>query len=475
MIRVDTDAFDAVLAYWRPALDGEGHRCSLLTSDEPCAQFEHAVVALRGEGPAKLYRFENGSHIYARVLPMAEAPAGLEVLARLEAVDGSTSSFVLEDSARHVIYLPFSPDEAVRSFLDEAYVPPASVTRSSALSVYYAVKRYVPRSWTMAARSLLARRQARSITFPKWPVDHSLDDLQRLVLTAILRASEAVSIPFVWFWPDGKHSALILTHDVEGPSGRDMVSTFIDAEQSLGLASSFNVVPNKYEVPPSLLYEVTHQGNEIGVHGWDHQGSLVGSRAIFNDRVGRINAVAGAWAAVGFRSPSTYRNAEWFQELAVEYDSSFPDTDPFEPQSGGCLSVFPYLMGRLVELPITMPQDHTLFTLLGEKDERLWREKADAIRSRHGLICMLTHPDTEDGYTGSARVFPHYVKMLQGFADDPDTWHALPRDVARWWRRRAGVSLNSESAFAEGPTSAGCAVGWASLQDGELVLAVEHR
>ena len=475
MIRVETDAFDAVLAFWRPALDGERRGCLLVSSDGPCAEFEHAVVSVRSDQPAKLHRFENGSHIYARVAPMTDSSEGLRPIMRLEAVDGSGTSFVLEDPHRHVVYLPFSPDEAVRSFLDEAYVPPPSTARSSALGIYYAVKRFVPRSATMAARSALARRQARSITFPGWPVDHSLDDLQRLVLGAILRASEAEAIPFVWFWPHGKGSALTLTHDVEGASGRDTVSRFIDVEQSFGLRSSFNVVPNKYEVPPSLREEVTGRGHEIGVHGWDHQGSLVASRALFEDRAKRINAVAQAWSAVGFRSPSTYRNADWFQELAVEYDSSFPDSDPFEPQSGGCLSIFPYLMGRLVEIPITMPQDHTLFSLLGEKDTRFWRDKAAAIRSRHGLVCMLTHPDTEDGYTGSARVFQHYVEMLQGFVEDSDTWHALPRDVASWWRMRADASVDWQGRLMAGAGSDECAVAWASLQDGELMLAVEHR
>lgn len=475
MIRVETDAFDAVLEFWRPALTGSDGLCVLASSERPSADFKHAVVALTCDEPPKLYRFENGSYLYASVRSLPDSAERLVRRERLDAVDGTGAAYVLEDPVRQVVYLPFSPDEAVRGFLDEAYVAPASAARSSALAAYYSMKRFVPRSMIMAARSVVARRQARSLDFPRWPIESSLDDLQRLILRAILQASGANAIPFVWFWPQGKHAALILTHDIETASGRDAVPAFIDAEQSLGFVSSFNVVPNKYEVPQSLLAEIPRRGHEIGVHGWDHQGSIVATRELFDDRAVRINEVAGSWNAAGFRSPSTYRNSDWFQDLAFDYDSSFPDTDPFEPQSGGCMSLFPYHMGRLVELPITMPQDHTLFTLLGEKDARLWRAKAAAIRARHGLICMLTHPDTDDGYTGSARVFPHYMEMLHELGDDADLWRPLPRDAARWWRDRAQTSIDSTERMLEGPASDTGVSARASIANGELVLEVDSR
>ena len=48
--------------------------------------------------------------------------------------------------------------------------------------------------------------------------------------------------------------------------------------------------------------------------------------------------------------------------LGFEYDSSYTDTDPYEPQPGGCCSYLPYFNESLVELPITLPQDHTVFS-----------------------------------------------------------------------------------------------------------------
>ena len=123
--------------------------------------------------------------------------------------------------------------------------------------------------------------------------------------------------------------------------------------------------------------------------------------------------------------------------LGFDYDSSYPDTDPFEPQGGGCCSWLPFFNDGLVELPITLPQDHTLFTILGETNEKRWLEKARYIRSRGGLVLLDTHPD----YMLDAEPLAAYDRFLEAFRDDGGVWHALPRDVAAWWRRRAQSTL----------------------------------
>ena len=40
-----------------------------------------------------------------------------------------------------------------------------------------------------------------------------------------------------------------------------------------------------------------------------------------------------------------------------------------------------------------MPQDHTLFVVLQENDDRIWREKLEFLKRYCGLAQMLTHPD----------------------------------------------------------------------------------
>jgi hypothetical protein len=43
--------------------------------------------------------------------------------------------------------------------------------------------------------------------------------------------------------------------------------------------------------------------------------------------------------------------------LVFDYDSSYPDTDPYEPPPGGCCTWLPYFNEELIELPITLAQD----------------------------------------------------------------------------------------------------------------------
>ena len=78
------------------------------------------------------------------------------------------------------------------------------------------------------------------------------------------------------------------------------------------------------------------------------------------------------------------RNPEWMQALEIEYDLSFFDADPYEPMPGGTMSIWPFILGRFVELPYTLIQDHTLTAVLGETTPRLWLEKVDFIERYRG-------------------------------------------------------------------------------------------
>ena len=119
----------------------------------------------------------------------------------------------------------------------------------------------------------------------------------------------------------------------------------------------------------------------------------------------RVRVAAGAparsgaaFGAVGFRSPATYRVPGWLAELPFEYDCTMPLSDPYEPQPGGCCSPWPYFIGDTVELPWTLTQGHTLFTVLRQRDIDPWLGQADRLRDAGGLTQLLPHPDP--GYLG---------------------------------------------------------------------------
>ncbi len=96
------------------------------------------------------------------------------------------------------------------------------------------------------------------------------------------------------------------------------------------------------------------------------------------------------------------------------------------------MSLWPFILGRFVELPYTLVQDYTLTQVLGETTPQLWLEKVDFIAARRGMALLNSHPD----YLRRPKTWNLYEAFLAEMADRTDLWHALPRDVARWWRAR---------------------------------------
>jgi hypothetical protein len=341
------------------------------------------------------------------------------------------------------VLLPFDPDEAVRACWTEGYREAAGGSAAKrragavARAAYYAARPLLPRSGQLALRRAFSRVQARA-PFPRWPFEPALHDLYEFVFA---RAAEVAGgpLPGIAPWPHGKRWALVLTHDVETAAGRDSVHVLRDVEAALGYRSSWNFVPRRYADAPELRDALTGAGFEVGLHGLYHDGRDLAPRT-FEKRLPEMREYAARWQVSGFRSPATHRDWERMPRLGVDYDTSYTDSAPFEPQAGGCCTWLPYENGPLVELPITLVQDHTLFEILRHADERLWVEKAELLRARGGMALVLTHPD----YMLAADRVAAYRRLLDRFAADPTAWRALPREVSTWWRRRAASELVRE-------------------------------
>lgn len=354
---------------------------------------------------------------------------------RLVSADGLPVASIWRDGEGSV-FLPFDPNEVVESFWTEQYLSTASTRamlslRRRLMVGYYRTRPFLPRPLQIWLRRRFARLQARSC-FPRWPAETALHDFFELMF-AILTGIGGEPIPMIAPWPNGHTWALVLTHDVEHADGLAAVGPVIALERAHGLRSSWNIVPNRYEIDPRRVDEILDAGCEIGVHGIYHDGRDLESWATWEQRLPEAYEAAKRWDAVGFRSAALHRRSDMMRSLAFDYDSSSPDTDPFEPQNGGCCTWLPFFNGEIVELPLTLRQDHTLFVILGERDEAAWVEKAHFLRSRGGMAMIDTHPD----YLIDERILSAYARFLERFADDPTAWHALPREINFWWRRRA--------------------------------------
>lgn len=436
--------------------------------DDPRIRGLNAVVAASEPRLYHVAALEGRFPVFASVHPIADVPPSAEVVGDILDPSGSHYSYVLRFPREGAVVVPFDPNEAIEAFWHEDYVPSGKRTSlpKPLLAFYYSVaKPLMPRRLRRGLRQAMARRALASPASLAWPTDESLDTLQRFLLRLILLASDREELEFAWFWPDRHPWAVVLTHDVETADGLARIPHVMELERERGLRSSFNVVPHDYEVPEQLFHMLRDGGFEVGVHGYTHDGLLFSGWQLFLERAAAINAYARRIDAAGFRSPATYRNRDWMQRLEFEYDSSFSDSAPCEPQPGGCGSFFPYPLGHLIELPITLPQDHTLFELLEQTEAGAWMAALERIREAHGMACVLAHPDPAPGYIGLAENERHYVRLLDAVATS-EAWTPLPRDLARWWRRRGTTSP------AESGTVAGGSFGTAVLDPSGRVAIV---
>jgi peptidoglycan/xylan/chitin deacetylase (PgdA/CDA1 family) len=358
-------------------------------------------------------------------------------------------------------------------YLRERYRVPAS--RRRVLNAYYALKPFLPRRLQIAARRLYAKRAAPS--FPSWPIEPLLVDHQHACIRETLRRTSSARLPLVGFWPDGLRFAVIMTHDVESSAGVANIEAVLEVERRYDIVSSWNFVADWYPIAPGTFEVIRNAGGEVGLHGIKHDGLLFRDRASFESNLPAIHQCLRDWDAVGFRSPALHRNADWMAELGSLYDSSFPDTDPYEPEPGGCCSIFPYFLGEIVELPITMVQDHTLWEILRQPNIDLWRRKGDWVIANHGLINIIVHPD----YVRSRQRLDLYAQLLAYLREQIDQqsgWHALPREIASWWKSRAHLRVvdGQDGAPAIDGAAAGewlrrAVVAWAVDRDGDVTIA----
>jgi hypothetical protein len=376
------------------------------------------------------------------------------------------------------IMLPFDADELLENLRRERYVPAedaSSFAERLIRKTYYVVRPFL----SVGVRKHFQRfhlRERRKVEFPSWPVDKTVDNLCSELMSLSVQANGNQRIPFVWFWPNEHQGCVLMTHDVEHEEGRAFCGKLMDLDDRYGIRSSFQVVPeDRYAVTDAFLEGIRARGFELNVHDLNHDGELFDSRELFLERAIKINDYARKWGAEGFRSGGMYRNAEWTEAFQFDYDMSFPNAAHLEPKRGGCCTVMPYFVGRLVEIPLTATQDYSLFHILGKYSIDLWKDEIESIGSSHGLASFIVHPD----YVIEARARGVYEQLLQHLSElcsRKKLWQPFPRDVARWWRERSRMWIERSGGAWKvvGPGSERARIAFAQIENGRLTYHVEN-
>ena len=344
------------------------------------------------------------------------------------------------------VRLPFDFIDVIENLRRERYRRNMSLGKQafsagkSVRKLYYFIREWLPVSVRRQLQQIYLR-DWKELPFPAWPVDFTVDNLHQEFLRLLMETTGMQRVPFIWFWPDGAPSCLIMTHDVETSAGRDFTFKLMELDASRGIKASYEVVPEeRYEVPDEYVRQIRDGGCEFNVHDLSHDGQLYQKRDVFLQRAKKINQYIKKFHAHGFRAGIMYRNLDWYDAYEFSYDMSVPNVAHLEPQRGGCCTVMPFFVGDILELPLTTTQDYSMFYILNDRSINLWKTQLDLIRKRNGLMSFISHPDYLINRS-NRQVYESLLDYLQQMMARESVWAALPGDVDRWWRARRQMKL----------------------------------
>jgi hypothetical protein len=368
-----------------------------------------------------------------------------------------------------IVRLPFSPTEIIDNLRLERYVQRTARSNEILRRLYYHVRPLTSAGMRKRIQRFHARNW-RSLEFPDWPVDTTVEKLCEELVILCMKAQGIEKLPFVWFWPRGSHGCVVITHDVEALVGRAFCDELMDVDDSFAVKASFQIVPeDRYEISEKFIDHVRARGFEVGIQDLNHDGRLFDNEEEFLRRAKIINRHAEEYSARGFRAAVLYRNPEWLGKLRFSFDMSMPNVAHLDPQRGGCCTVFPYFIGDILELPLTTTQDYTLFHILNDRSVDLWKAQTELILSKNGLVSFIVHPDYVNESAAMA-VYKELLRYLSGLREERPLWFSLPSEVDTWWRARSKMSIlwEGNSWRIEGDGSDRAVLAYATVVNGRI-------
>jgi peptidoglycan/xylan/chitin deacetylase (PgdA/CDA1 family) len=266
--------------------------------------------------------------------------------------------------------------------------------------------------------------------FPGWPIDLSADV-----------AADLADEPRVRF----QRTPVLLTHDIDSSGGlENLVRLFLPIEEEAGARSANYIVPCAWPLDHGLIKETVVRGHEIGVHGFDHSNRTPFLPATERkQRLERGRAFGDRYDATGYRAPSLLRTEALLADIALlyRYDSSIPTSGGLFPvPNNGCASARPWRIGKIWELPLTLPRDGSL-QFLGYSPAsilQVWKDTAQVAARSGGIVCLLTH--CESGFSGNRKMLACYRAFIEFLAQSAQFEFVRPGDLVARLERMPGCT-----------------------------------
>lgn len=369
------------------------------------------------------------------------------------------------------VVLSFDPDEVIDNLRLERYPSARFGWKERFLkAIYYELRLFLSERMRVSIQKLRAAGWEHR-RFPRWPVDTAVEDLCEDLLGCALRTSGVQSIPFVWFWPAGASGCVLMTHDIETTRGVAFCGELMKTDLEFGMPASFQIVPEeRYRVEPEFLDGLRKNGFEVCVQDLNHDGRLFDDRNEFLRRIARINEYGRSFQTRGYRTGALYRKPEWYGDFDFSFDMTIPNVAPLDPQRGGCCTVRPYFIGKILEIPLTTVQDYTLFNILQQPTIDLWKQQVETILSRNGLASFIVHPDYIRRPERLA-VYRQLLEYLRAIGEQRNLWFARPSEIDAWWRARSLMEVvrKGDGWKIEGEGAERAVLAFASLVEGKVV------
>jgi len=276
--------------------------------------------------------------------------------------------------------------------------------------------------------------------------------LRTVFLASLVRI--AGPIPRIGFWRRGKAYALSVTHDVETQAGLEQgAKRLMEVEETMNIRSTWNIPSNRYPLASSTLIKFAGNG-EVGGHDTRHDGRLIFLSV--EEKKRRLASCRGTLERLvdqrirGFRAPLLQHSAglaEALYNAGFEFDSSCPSWEILSPtslRSHGVGTIYPFYMRNILEIPVSLPQDHQLIRVAGQKPSAavdLLLKLARWIRGVGGACILLIHPDYE---FGEAEHKQDYERLLESFRSDQECDIMTLGEMTEWWkvRKEARIQMN---------------------------------
>jgi peptidoglycan/xylan/chitin deacetylase (PgdA/CDA1 family) len=237
---------------------------------------------------------------------------------------------------------------------------------------------------------------------------------------------------------ENKKCVCAITHDVETRAGLFRSVRVKKLEEKYGVSSAWYIPSAEYPLEQEIVTTLANNG-EVGSHDTKHDGrlSLLSEKKLYDrlqDSKSTIERIVKD-KVVGFRAPLLQHTAGTLSSLKAsgyEYDTSVPTWEARHPRtmhSHGIGTVFPICISGIMELPVTIMQDHQLLYVLGYSPKEvvsIYLTGIAAIKELGGTCVLLLHP--EYGLLNGEEL-SLYEELLCSIVSDDEVSISLPRNI----------------------------------------------